>query len=430
LIFGNGNILLIIIVAILIIGTLSGIYPAFVLSNFKTTQILKGKFQGSKNGVALRKVLVVAQFVASIAMIIGSIFIYTQLEFIKNKQLGFNKDQVVTFAMNNGGLAEHAVSFKNEVMAIEGVSDAGGSTNMPGRTFGRTGVRPEGTAEEDDPWIVSQFSFDDKYLEVMGMEVTAGRAFTKENVTDQQEAVMVNEAMIAEMGWDEPIGKKLIFGNGENRVERSIIGVVKDFHFASMRHSIEPLIMFYNPETTNNISLKLVGDIGNSMDNIEETWKQLFPDHPFDYQFFDQEFDQVYRSDENFSRLIANFTWLAIFIACLGLFGLSAHIAEQRRKEVGIRKVLGSSIQQVVLLLSKEFISLIVIANIVAWPLAYYGVSRWLTDFQYKIDLWSLSNLSVYLISAVVALIIGLLTVSYKSISAALVNPVQSLRDE
>ena len=188
--------------------------------------------------------------------------------------------------------------------------------------------------------------------------------------------------------------------------------------------------MFYNPNVNANVSVKINGEISQTMDQIQQLWDQHYADFPFEYQFFDEEFNEVYQQDEQFSALVANFTWLAIFIACLGLFGLSAHVAEQRKKEVGIRKVLGSTIAQVVVLLTKEFIWLIIIANLVAWPLAYYGVNRWLGDFQYKIDLWSTSNLSVFLISGLVALGIGLITVSFKSIHAAMINPVKSLRSE
>ena len=415
------------IIVIAVIGIVAGIYPAFVLSKFQSAIILRGKFQTSKSGIALRKVLVVAQFVASISMIVGTVFIYRQLEFIKNKNLGFNKDQVVTFSMNDPGLNQNMIAFRDQLIGYETIENASISSNMPGRTFGRTGITPEGVPEDQENWIVSALSFDARYLDMMSMELVAGRNYSEESGTDQEEAIIVNEALVEQVGWEDPIGKKLTFGNNS---ERTIIGVVKDFHFASMRHSIEPLIMFYNPGPNGNLSVKINGDIRGTMATIEEAWNKTYPEYPFEYEFFDEEFGSIYQSDENFSLLVVNFTWLAILIACLGLFGLSTHVAEQRRKEIGVRKVMGSTVSQIVILLSKEFALLIILANIVAWPLAFYAINTWLGDFQYRIDLFSTDNVLVYLISAVVALAIGLLTVSYQSIAAAMINPVKSLRSE
>lgn len=416
-----------VIVTTFCIGILSGIYPAFVLSRFEASSILRGRFQSGKSGISLRKILVVAQFVASIAMIVGTIFIYRQLQFIKNKNLGFSKDQIVTFRMNDPGLAGNMVTFRDKLTEYESVESAGLSSNMPGRTFGRTGITPEGVPEDEENWIVSALSFDAHYPGVMDIEIVQGRNYSDKSGTDQEEAILVNEALVEQVGWEEPVGKKLTFGNG---TERTIIGVVRNFHFASMRHSIEPLIMFYNPNANGNLSVKVSGNISSAMDFIEKEWNETYPDYPFEYEFFDEEFDTIFRSDESFSQLIANFTWLAIFIACLGLFGLSAHTAEQRRKEIGVRKVMGSSVSQIVVLLSREFVFLIVIANVLAWPLAYFAMTAWLGDFQYRIDLLSTQNLMVYGVAGVLALLIGLITVSYQSVSAAIVNPVKSLRSE
>ncbi len=426
-IFSQPDVYLSMGLATLTIGILAGLYPAFVLSKFEPVKILRGEFQTSKNGIFLRKILVVAQFAASITMIIGTILVYQQLQFIKNKSLGFEKDQVVTFQMNDQGLAQNRAAFRDRLLKYEAIEGATASSNMPGRTFGRIGITPEGASEDEQDWIVSSFSFDEHYLEVMGMQLVQGRNFSPSYGTDQQEGILVNEALAQQVGWENPIGRKLTVGDED---ERTIVGVVKDFHFASMRHSIEPLVMFYNPEGGSNLSIKMKGDIRQTMALLEEEWKATYANYPFEYQFFDQEFAALFKSDENFSRLVSYFTWLAIFIACLGLFGLSAHMAEQRRKEIGVRKVLGSSIAQIVMLLSREFVWLILIATAIAWPLAYLAIKSWLGDFQYRIDLLSLENLSVFLLSGVVALLIGLLTVSYQSIAAAVVNPVKSLKSE
>ncbi len=415
----------------LVIGLLAGIYPAFVLSGFNTAVILRGKFAGSKGGVGLRKGLVVVQFTASIVLIIGTVFVFRQLDYIKNKDLGFSKDQVVTFQVGDPGLAGQVTAFRDRLASYESIEEAAVSNNMPGSTFGRTGLTPEGAVQEGDDaetWIVSVMSFDHHYLDMMKMELADGRNFGANSESDQNNSVLVNEAFVREVGWEEPVGKTVTLGNGQ---ERAVVGVVRDFHYASMKHNIEPLIMFYNPGPSGNLSFRIkAGEITSAMATAEELWGQFYPDYPFEYQFFDQEFNRIYQSDEQFSGLVINFTWLAIFIACLGLFGLSAYMADQRRKEVGVRKVLGSSVGQVIMLLSREFMILIMIAMVIAWPLAYYAISGWLGEFEYRIDLMSAANLLVFLLAGIVAMAIGLFTVGYQSRAAALVNPVNALKEE
>lgn len=425
-IFSNPEMYISIIAGTFLIGILSGIYPAFVLSKFDPIKIMRGQFQTGKDGILLRKVLVVLQFATSIALIIGTVFIFKQLDYIKNKDMGFSKDQVVTTQMNEPGVGERMATLRDKLKAYENIETVAMSSNMPGRTFGRTGIRPEGTPEGEPSWIVSAFSIDHNYLDLMKMELVAGRNFIFESGADQQESILVNEAFANQLGWEDPVGKTLNLGTQS----RNIVGVVKNFHYASMRHSIEPLLMFYNPATTSNLSFLVTGDIKSTMSNVEQEWEAVFPEYPFNYQFFDDEFGQMFQGDEAFSKLISSFTWLAIFIACLGLFGLSAYIAEQRKKEIGVRRVLGSKMSEIVVLLSKEFMLLIIVATILAWPLAYYAMKQWLSDFQYRINILDFGNLSVFVLSGIVALTIGLITVSHQSISAAMENPVKSLRSE
>ncbi|HMQ07169.1 MAG TPA: ABC transporter permease [Saprospiraceae bacterium] len=426
-IFSHPDIYLSIFAGTFFIGILSGLYPALVISKFDPIKILRGQFQASKDGILLRKVLVVLQFAISIAMIIGTVLIFKQLDYIKNKDLGFSKDQVVSIQINEPGIGTRMATFRDKLTEYDNIEMVAMSTNMPGRTFGRTGVRPEGTSQEGDPsWIASVFSIDHNYLDLMKMELASGRNFMLESGTDQQESILVNEAFVNQIGWEDPIGKTLNFGTQSRR----IIGVVKNFHYSSMRQSIEPLLLFYNPNITSNLSFLVKGDIKTTMASVEQEWNEVFAEYPFNYQFFDEEFGQMFQADEAFSKLISSFTWLAIFIACLGLFGLSAYIAEQRKKEIGVRRVLGSTMSQIVLLLSKEFMILIIIATALAWPIAYYAMTQWLSDFQYRINILDFGNLFVFAISGIVALSIGLLTVLYQSFVAAMANPVNSLRSE
>ena len=291
---------------------------------------------------------------------------------------------------------------------------------MPGRTFGRRGVVPEG-ASQDDTWIVSVLSFDESYTELMGMEVLDGRMFDREIQTDAQQSVLINEAMAKELSWENPVNKHLNFGQNQF----TIVGVVKDFHFASMRFKIEPLAMFFDPNGGGNLAIKFnTADVSDAMSFVQEAWDGTFPNSPIEYRFFDEEFGQQYQSDERFGRLVFSFTWLAIFIACLGLFGLSAFTAEQKTKEIGVRKVLGASISGIVMQLSGQFVKLIMVAMLLASPLAYYMMDSWLNDFAYRVDI----NWFWFLLSAAAALLIALLTMTFQSVKAALVNPAKSLR--
>ncbi|MEM9325322.1 MAG: ABC transporter permease [Bacteroidota bacterium] len=411
----------------IVIGLLAGIYPAMVLSGIKAVSILRGRFQSSAKGVWLRKTLVVLQFVASIGMICITLLVSRQIDFIKNKQLGFDKDQIINISINGRGLTERVEAYRQTLEQNPDIVGVSYSSNMPGRTFGRSGVNVEG-GNEDEPWIVSVMSMDDQYLDLMGIELVAGRNYGETFGTDEDESIIINEAMQEALGWEDAVGKKLVFG-GETR--RTVVGVIKDFHFANMRHKIEPLMVFYNPNPGANFNVKIRPEqMKATVDYLDQSWQAAFPNYPFDYQFFDQEFDQLFASDEFFSALVSTFTWLSIILSALGLFGLSFFMVEQRRKEIGVRKVLGSTIRQIIELLMKEFVLLIVLANLIAWPVAYVFLKHWIGDFEYRIDLFAPKHLLIYLAAGAGAVLITVLAVSYKSISAALANPIQSLRDE
>ena len=414
------------IISILILGLLSGIYPAFILSRFKPASILKGSAKNNKSGIWMRRILVTVQFTVSIGMIIGTYIVYQQLNYIRSKNVGYNREQVMTLDLNDQQLQKNSQLLENEIQKLPSVESVSLSSNLPGRGFGRTGIQPEGYSSKDDIWIVSIMSADEKFLPNMKMELAEGRNFSLKFPADQKESVIINQAAAKALKWKNPLNKKLSFGgNSPNKL--NVIGVVKDFNFASMRHQIEPLLIVDNPNANNVLSIRIKkGRIPDAVNSVEQTWQKVNPGRPFEFNFLDDEFEQLYKTESSFSTLIGSFTFLAIFIACLGLFGLASYMTEQRTKEIGIRKVLGASIPGILYIISKQFIILIILANLIAWPLAYYFMNGWLKDFAYRIDI----GISTFIIAGILTLLIAIFTISYQAIKAAAVNPAKSLRYE
>lgn len=418
---GNWPFAILIVGIAILIGLLSGLYPAMVLSSFRPVNILRGKFQTGKKGIQLRKGLVVIQFIASISLILCALFVNKQLRFINNKDLGFSRDQVVTIQMEESGLRNMLNTFKQSITQFENVSAVSTSSNMPGRGLGRRSIIPEGSQASDANYIVSSISIDEDFFNVLDMKVKEGRNFSKEYGTDEVTGAIVNESFVAQFGWDDPIGKKITIAN--NNEVKTIIGVVTDFHYASLRHSIEPIMLLNDISSNDVLSIRLSGNIKEGLNVLERQWRSFFPEYPFEYQFLDDEFEELYRSDKNFAELVKYFTIVSVLIASIGLFGLSTFIAEQRKKEIGIRKVLGASLYETVSLLSKEFIVLILIAISISGPIAYYSILTWIENFQYRIDLISFESFILFLSASIISLLIGFLSVGYKSFKAATKNP-------
>ncbi len=415
-----------IIFLLVIVGILAGLYPALVLANYKPVTVLKGSFMSGKKGTALRKTLVIFQFSLSIGLICMTSIIQKQMYFIQHKDLGYEREQVLLFDMFDRSMGENLETFRVELASHSSFVSVAASGNVPGRTFGRTRVRPEGASDEDI-WIWSQISISPETIPTLGMEIAQGRNFSREMATDSSGAVLVNETAVKQLGWENPIDMRLYFGQ-QDSVGVRVVGVVRDFHFLGMHQNIEPVVIFPLTGFPGNVLTARIqpGQIPEAMKFAEQKWYEVFPNHPFNYSFMDDEFDALYRRDINTSKIVNVFSGLAIFIACLGLFGLASHSTTQRTKEIGVRKVIGASIVTIVRLLALDFVRLVALSNLFAWPIAWYLASHWLKGFAYRtdIDVW------MFVMAGAIGLIIALLTVSFQTIKAAMANPVDALRYE
>ena len=410
----------------LVTGIVAGGYPAFILSSFRPVAVLTGALKAGATHSFLRKILITFQFIISIVMIVGTIVVLDQLEYMQNKNLGFEKEHVVVVRMPDDEVLKGYRAYKNAVLQYPEIVNVSTSTSVPGGQPSLNLVTPEGVQEDESPvYQVIWADFD--FVETLDIKIASGRKFSTAFATDSS-ACLINETAVRSLGWETPIGKTIRFtGAPDTNPSHTVIGVMADFHNQSLRQRVEPLMVLFNAPSVFMV-IRIQGqNLSRGMEVLHDQWRQTYPNHPaMDYSFLDEDLEQLYQAERRLGSVFIIGAALSILIACLGLFGLSSYMAEQRTREIGIRKVLGATIPNVILLLSRDFTKLILLAFVIGAPVSYYAMGTWLEDFPYRIDL----SAWVIMFSGLTALVIAWLTVGYQALKAATANPVNAVHGE
>ena len=410
---------------VLFTGLVGGSYPAFYLAGFKPVSILKGALSKASGNVNLRRTLVVLQFSTSMLMLICTWVVYAQLSYVRKKDLGFNKEQVMTVTINTGEDERSKIlAMNNEFRSLPGVAQVGTGNSYPGNGNINLNIFSVETKNGFVDKAVECYGIDEHFLDALSIPVAKGRNFF--NLSDTLHSIMVNEAMAKHFGWDDPVGKRVKFAGDTSGNYLEVVGVVKDFNQKSLYNPIAPLLFFYSPNS-NVIQLKMApGDVKASIAKVEGTWKKYFPQLPFEYKFLDEDFNSQYTADQKRGKIFAAFSILTIIITCLGLLGLTAFTTQQKQKEISIRRVLGASITQVVVMITRSYLWLTLIAAVVAFPVAWYFMNSWLNIFPYNTGL----SVIPFIISALVIIITAASTAMFHSAKAALTKPSKVLKTE
>jgi len=412
----------------LIVGLLAGSYPAFFLSALQPVGVLQSE-TADMRGNFLRRSLVVFQFATSIILLASTMVVFDQLDYLQNKDLGFQKEQIVVMPMGHSkAIRSKWSTFKNELRQHPEIVRVAGSHSLPGRFLNGFSYLPEGAALSDRVGL-RDISVDHDFVEMFGLHVIAGRSFSADLASDST-AFVLNESAVKELGWENPetaIGKQLEWLFPGVGFQGQVIGVVKDFHYESLHRAIPPIAMHITYFGVNFISARIQPTaVGATLEFLEQTWRRYEQDYPFEYYFFDVNFARQYEAEQRLGQTFGYFSALAIFITCLGLFGLATYSAERRTKEIGIRKVLGATVANLTVLLSKDFVKLVLLANLLAWPVGWFAMNKWLQNFAFRVDI----DWGVFALAGGLTLLIALITVSMQTIRAALANPVEALKYE
>lgn len=407
-------------------GIVSGIYPAVYLSSFQPIKVLRGGLKAGAKNSNFRRVLVVFQFSLSIFLIVGTVIVYSQLDFMRNKDLGYDKEHLVYSYLPRDVQPKYEL-LKNKFKQLANVIGVTGSDHSPNRIGSNSGGAEWDGKDPEMTVLIGTHSVDYNYLNTCGIELIEGRDFSEEFpsdiVVDTVGNYLINEELMKIMNVESAVGKRLSLWG----IEGQIVGVMKNFHYNSVKNKIEPLLMMLRPDHARYLSVRIApGSTPSTMKELEAAWSELLPDYPFEFRFVEEDFEMMYRREQRMVDLLKYFAVMAVIIASLGLFGLSSFTSEQRTKEIGIRKALGATEPNLIYLLCKEFMILVGVSSIIAWPISYYFMSGWLEGFAYRFDL----GLSIFLFSGLLAVVISLLTVSYQAIKAAIANPIKSLRYE
>ena len=409
----------------IVVGIFAGSYPAFYLSAFNPIRVLQGRLKAGSSNSPLRNALVFIQFTVSITLIIGTAVIYRQLTFMREKDLGFEPGNVIMIPLRNEETKDKAQVIKDEFLTYPNVLSASLTTGLPAGQLSGTGYFPEGYGNRD-PWLIYGFSVDPDFIDkTMKMKIIDGRNFSTEFATDSS-AVLINEVLLKKLAWDDPIGK-IINSDRTPPTPYRIIGVIRDFHMQSLHQQINPIMLRFLSGQPRYLIIKLLSDSSPlTLIALKNAWDEINPDIPFDYQFLNERIDQFYANEKKMSYIFLYFTVFALFIAALGLYGLATFISEQRTKEIGIRKAMGSSISKISYILSRDFAKPVLLANLFAWPTAWFAINKWLQNFSFRTDL----ELWIFPAAALITLLLALITVNIQTIRAASANPVNSLRYE